>query len=703
MKLKSLDVAGFRGFPQAVSFDLDADAVIVAGVNGSGKTSVFDAVLWALCGYVDRLDQGSSVLVSRYSSSGEARVGVTLQSSDGVLSTIVRRFDDRMHLSVQTGAGEAISGAAADAALIDLLWPDANAATNPVEALTRSLTHASYLQQDAVRTFVEADDDQTRFDVVGELVGAGRIRELQAAIESSRQSWTRATTALTKDLEPIEQQRAALVERLGRLGAADDISEATDAFEQWRLAVAGLVGDTPPMEHTPAGLDRALSTLQAREQAEARRVASLRRLAIHLQARPPPAPDVAVLQAAVTVADGARAQASQALALAQEQAAAARRLQVQLSERTESLRALAQLALQHLDDVCPVCAQTYDQAATRRRLQGLLDDASAAPADAGPDVHAAAAAYEIAERDATTAAHVLADGRRAAQEAADWQAALEPLLSEAGLAHSEFMPSGIAAQIEGLAARATSMRQLRQQGERLSLGLARAAETSLRVELNERLVQISGDIDQRRKTIDARQATREMGSSVLDALRNASNTVVAHQVERIEPLLQRIFATVDPHPSLRVASFLTKTQGGHGRLWTELDDPTGDVNVRDPALVLSSSQLNVLAVAIFLSLNLAIPTLPLQLVALDDPLQSLDNVNLLGLADLLRRVKATRQVIVSTHDDRLAELLERKLRPVGPRERTIRIDLEGWTPDGPSVSSADVTPDVAPLRLVADA
>ena len=703
MRLKSLDVAGFRGFPQAVSFDLDADAVIVAGVNGSGKTSFFDAVLWALCGYVDRLDQGSAVLVSRYSSSGEARVGVTLQSSDGVLSTIVRRFDESMHLSVQTGAGEPISGAAADAALIDLLWPDANAATNPVEALTRSLTHASYLQQDAVRTFVEADDDQTRFDVVGELVGAGRIRQLQAAIESSRQSWTRATTALTKDLEPIEQQRAALVERLGRLGAADDSSDATDAFERWRLAVAGLVGDTSPVEYTPAGLDRALSTLQVREQAEARRAAALRRLATHLEAPPPPAPDVAVLQAAATAADGARAQASERLALAQEQAAAARRLQVELSERTESLRALAQLALQHLDDVCPVCAQTYNRATTRERLQSLLNDESAAPADAGPDVAAAAAAYEIAERDATTAAQVLAEGQRLAQQVADWQAALEPLLSETGLTHSEGMLSGIAAQIEGFAARAASMRQLREQGEQLSLGLARAAETSLRVELNERLVQVSGDIAQRRKTIDARQATRELGSSVLDALRNASSAVVTHEVERIEPLLQRIFATVDPHPSLRVASFLTKTQRGHGRLWTELDDPTGDLNVRDPALVLSSSQLNVLAVAIFLSLNLAIPTLPLQLVALDDPLQSLDNVNLLGLADLLRRVKATRQVIVSTHDHRLAELLERKLRPVGPGERTIRIDLQGWTPDGPSVSSTDVAPDVAPLRLVAGA
>ena len=702
MRLKSLEVAGFRGFPQAISFDLDADAVIVAGVNGSGKTSFFDAVLWALCGYVDRLDQDSSVLVSRYSSSGEARVGVTLISSEGVLSTIVRRFDESMHLSVQTGDGVAITGAAADAALIDLLWPEANAASDPVEALTRSLTHASYLQQDAVRTFVEADDDEKRFDIVGELVGAGRIRELQTAIESSRQSWTRATTSLTKELEPLELQRAALADRVSRLGQATISSDAVDAFEHWRQAVAELVGDALSLDETPSGLDRALSSLQAREQAEARRGAVLRRLADHVQSPPPPAPDIAEFQSAVVAAEVLQAQSAEALAAAQEQAAEARRLQVELSERNESIGTLAQLALQHLGDVCPVCAQTYDQIATRERLQSLLNEVST-PGDSGPDVAAAAAASEVAERSVTTAARALSIAQRAAQQVADWQASLESLLSEVGMAEVDATSSAIADQIEDFASRGLRMRQLRERGEQLSLGLARSAEASLRAELNERLAQLDADIAQRRKTIDARQATRELGSSVLEALRLASNTVVTHQVERIEPLLQRIFATVDPHPSLRVASFLTTTHRGHGRLWTELDDPTGEVNVRNPALVLSSSQLNVLAVAVFLSFNLAIPTLPLQLVALDDPLQSLDNVNLLGLADLLRRVKATRQVIVSTHDDRLAELLERKLRPVTEGERTVRIDLHGWTPDGPAVSSTDVEPDVVPLRLVANA
>ena len=119
-----------------------------------------------------------------------------------------------------------------------------------------------------------------------------------------------------------------------------------------------------------------------------------------------------------------------------------------------------------------------------------------------------------------------------------------------------------------------------------------------------------------------------------------------------------------------------------------------------PALVLSSSQLNVLAVVTFLALNLAVPTLPLQLAAFDDPLQSLDNVNLLGLADLLRRIRGRRQVMISTHDDRLASLLERKLRPIGEAQRTMMIHMDGWSRGGPIVESHDVPPDVAGLRLI---
>lgn len=50
MRVRRLSVSGFRGFPGTEVFDLDADAVILEGVNGSGKTSLFDAILWGLSG-----------------------------------------------------------------------------------------------------------------------------------------------------------------------------------------------------------------------------------------------------------------------------------------------------------------------------------------------------------------------------------------------------------------------------------------------------------------------------------------------------------------------------------------------------------------------------------------------------------------------------------------------------------------------------
>jgi DNA repair exonuclease SbcCD ATPase subunit len=150
VRLKTLAIDGFRGFPRPVVLDLDAEAVIVAGVNGSGKTSFFDAILWVLSGSVGRLNSDPSAVVSEYSPSGEARVEVVLSSGASSV-TVARRYDGAMHLTVRPGDSETVTGAAAEAALIDLLWPDAKAATDQLTALSRSLTRATYLQQDSVR------------------------------------------------------------------------------------------------------------------------------------------------------------------------------------------------------------------------------------------------------------------------------------------------------------------------------------------------------------------------------------------------------------------------------------------------------------------------------------------------------------------------------------------------------------------------
>lgn len=710
MRIQRLAVAGFRGFPRLVEFDLDADAVVVGGVNGSGKTSFFDAILWSLCGAVPRLGDEPASIISEYSPSGEARVELRLIAGDRSSVTVIRRFDGAMHLSVQVDRATPVTGASADAALIDLLWPDAKSAADQLRALTRSLTRATYLQQDAVREFVDADTEQNRFQVVSELVGAGRIGELQRQLESSRNAWTRAATSLKKDIAPLENRRKLVADRLARLGAEAADADVDTGLGAWSAEVAELLGASSGsrssrLQTSAEDIDRYLRELSADEQRTTRAMAATQRLLDHLT-RPPAEPaDMAPLNAALAEAGRRRGAASESLEAAQRLAAESRRRQVELEERTASLRALAQLALQHLDEHCPVCDQTYDREATHARLEALLDTVGSPAPEHGssPNVAAAAAELADAERDLASQQTALRNAEDAAARRAQWTQVLAALRDEIEGGERIAAPQDASSRLEELVQRLDVARRLRIRGNDLSLSVARAAELAQRQELSEQLAESDAALARQRQQIEDRDETAEVASQVINALRAAGSEVVGKELTRIEPLLQRIFATVDPHPSFRVVSFLTKTVRGRGQLWTTLDDVAGDVNVQDPAIVLSSSQLNVLAVAIFLALNLAIPTLPLQVVALDDPLQSLDTINLLGLTDLLRRVKQTRQVIVSTHDERLASLLERKLRPVTESERSVRIDLHGWTPSGPLIEQRDLPQDVAGLRLVASA
>jgi len=131
-------------------------------------------------------------------------------------------------------------------------------------------------------------------------------------------------------------------------------------------------------------------------------------------------------------------------------------------------------------------------------------------------------------------------------------------------------------------------------------------------------------------------------------------------------------------------------------------DVKADLDNESPSTVLSSSQLNALALSIFLSLNLGVPHAPLDAVLLDDPLQSLDDVNLLGVVDLLRRIKSKRQLFVSTHDHRFASLLQRKLRATEPSESVAIVRLTDWGREGPVVQQVITKADEDPWKIVAN-
>gem|GEM_PF-3239548 len=54
-RVKHIHIKNFRGIGKKLDLDTDADIVIIYGMNGTGKTSIIDAIEWTITGEVERL------------------------------------------------------------------------------------------------------------------------------------------------------------------------------------------------------------------------------------------------------------------------------------------------------------------------------------------------------------------------------------------------------------------------------------------------------------------------------------------------------------------------------------------------------------------------------------------------------------------------------------------------------------------------
>jgi exonuclease SbcC len=78
-------------------------------------------------------------------------------------------------------------------------------------------------------------------------------------------------------------------------------------------------------------------------------------------------------------------------------------------------------------------------------------------------------------------------------------------------------------------------------------------------------------------------------------------------------------------------------------------------------LYFSTAQINILSLSIFLAT--ALNSKEYQCIFIDDPIQSMDSINVLSTIDLLRSlvVNEGKQIILSTHDVNFHNLLKMKM------------------------------------------
>src|ERR1700755_2443161 len=105
MYLRSIEMKGFKSFPERAKLEFSPGVSVIVGPNGSGKSNITDAVLWALGEQSPGAIRGASmqdVISAGGKNTGqrrEAQVEVVIDNSDGRAATefseiaIERRVD----------------------------------------------------------------------------------------------------------------------------------------------------------------------------------------------------------------------------------------------------------------------------------------------------------------------------------------------------------------------------------------------------------------------------------------------------------------------------------------------------------------------------------------------------------------------------------------------------------------------------------
>ncbi len=133
-----------------------------------------------------------------------------------------------------------------------------------------------------------------------------------------------------------------------------------------------------------------------------------------------------------------------------------------------------------------------------------------------------------------------------------------------------------------------------------------------------------------------------------------------------QTFINEIYQKIDPHYFMKNIDYnISFNKDNKPQLYMQVKESTEN-EVKDayrPEWFFSSAQLNTVVFSSFFSRALQTENLPIGTIFIDDPIEYFDDINMLGFADLLRSVLelSNCQIVISTHDERVFRILERKL------------------------------------------
>ena len=649
--LQSLTVGGFRGIGSPATLEVAPrpGLTLVVGRNGSGKSSFAEALEVLLTGNLRRWDKLSAVWRQGWRSAHhpDAQIRAEFLIEGAGLAVVQRTWAASADF---TGSSVSVQVAGEKRADIERLgWTTALADYRP------------FLSHSELEAFFGSPSGL--YELLASVLGLEDLALAAVRLAQARKVREAAFSEVSKRLPGL----------LARLEAADDERAAAChralAGRSWDLTTARSVATGAQVAADGGEQDR------------------LRRLVLLT----PPATD--------DVPDAAAALRSAAAGLDATAGSPA--------GRAKALAGLLTAALQHHaahgDGDCPVCGRAGAltgqwRLATEEEVARLTTEAQAAEdAERAADEARRLAAVLIQPTPSALLAEAPLPGVDTTAARTAWQRWASP---------PDARPTGGAAGLRALASHLDqALEPLTQQiGELCAQASAEAARrddswTPLAAEVSSWCADAAA-AQEGLAPVAAIKAAEKWLKGATDDIRNERLAPLADQARVIWGMLRQE-SNVDLG-AIRLAGSATQR---HLELDVSVDGAPGS------ALgVMSQGEVNALALCIFLP-RATLPASPFRFLVIDDPVQAMDPAKVDGLARVLERTAADRQVIVFTHDNRLAQavrllsipatILEVTRRPGSAVELRASLDpVEQALRDAGALAADDSVPSGVAARVV---
>jgi DNA repair protein SbcC/Rad50 len=784
-RLLELELSAFRCFPNTVKIPLDANVVLIHGVNGTGKTSLLSALEFAISGRVEELSkfdddyprclqcvnsESAAKATLKFLTNEGAEQGSSYRTDAPGESTLsledVRFFRDRCFLS-QSSLGR----------LLEVY--QSSSKDNPEQPLVRfvrellgldlleNLTGGLHEAANILR--LEKGVPLLQRAREEDIVSTSKLQTLEPEVRSCSARWNEALAVLQNviaeigDPSPQEswtpqgvRNRAEVHARLGRASGLS-VSIQTLRHNEGRLRRAlGILRSAPPAPI--ATLEERLNSTLAR-QTEIETIAGpileraeflLRQLGHQMDATQNfevrfdvvASSTRSVVRRWQTDAQTLAQTALEVTRLREEQITLAKELSelepVSVTAASISQRWAAVLAsvLERLDgEDCPVCGRDFSELSSGDLRTHVTDEIRRIGADAqqmeAKARHREYLAVELAAKATRLMAveaqfkteqdrqagdrsqeadlvRVTAELTALAPSRAEWQerrnaalllksdlAATQAYQRQRLEAAAELQEIGANVSVPGELNRAETeafataltefIQEKAEELEKQAAGAARIREAlgsaTAAADAWEKCQQDYASCLRRQQKARALQSRMNVD---IESARNVSKAATRAKTQLLEQvfneklnklwreLFRRLVKEEQFHPRL------AEPKTVRGLIRTTVEGCHEGVSMfKQFAAVASSGNLNTAALSLFLSLNL-IEQPRHKFIALDDPVQAMDDVHVVQLANLLREIQrqSRRQLLVAVHERALFDYLCLELGPTGPQTTLQTIELQ---------------------------